>query len=60
MLIIYSFLYSYLGSMYVHMFGAWFGIALTLIVSKKSSLKSQNLGESYYSNLMSMIGTIFL
>merc|ERR1712013_597580 len=48
------------GSMYVHMFGAVFGVAASTIVSPKAAKSSANEGSSRTSDTFAMIGTIFL
>lgn len=50
------------GSIAVHAFGAYFGLAVSKIVtdSKKAEDKQNNFGSSYSSDLFSMIGTVFL
>jgi ammonium transporter Rh len=46
------------GSMYVHSFGAYFGIAFSLMWGKPKN--TDNEGSSYYSDVFAMVGTIFL
>jgi ammonium transporter Rh len=48
--------------MYVHTFGAYFGVACSLIITDKVKLAAAKRYEqgSYNSNLIAMIGTIFL
>ncbi len=46
--------------MYVHLFGAFFGLAVSYVLSPKNAGDSKNCGDSYNSNLVAMIGTIFL
>ncbi|XP_072166344.1 ammonium transporter Rh type B-A-like [Diadema setosum] len=48
------------GSMYVHTFGAYFGIAASCVVSSKAAKDHPKEGATYTSDLFSMIGTIFL
>lgn len=48
------------GSMIVHMFGAFFGIALTKALSTPDCSESANLKDGKISNTMAMIGTVFL
>ena len=48
------------GSMYVHTFGAYFGLAATYFYNPKTASESPNAGANYNSNLIAMIGTIFL
>nr|CAD7458619.1 unnamed protein product [Timema tahoe] len=53
------------GSMYVHVFGAYFGLAVSLAlghgkVIAKSEGEDSNEGSSYTSDIFAMIATIFL
>ena len=48
------------GTMTIHCFGAFFGIAVSLMVTPRSALGNQNNAAVYHSDLMAMIGTIFL
>lgn len=51
------------GSITIHAFGAYYGLAASLVVSsRQSDYKSTNPknGASYISNIFSMIGTLFL
>lgn len=50
------------GSMYVHMFGAYFGLAVSYMVTDKNQLEKNkaNNGSNYISDVFAMIGTIFL
>ncbi|CAH1783619.1 unnamed protein product [Owenia fusiformis] len=48
------------GSVVVHSFGAYFGLAVARMIFKKDVLKSSKEGSVYHSDLFSMIGTIFL
>ena len=51
------------GSMYIHSFGAFFGVALTWVMycGKKDKIKgNKNNGSSYVSNTFAFIGTNFL
>lgn len=50
------------GSMIIHMFGAYFGIAMTWFFSPKKAKENKNkLGQNnYLSDLISMSGTLFL
>jgi len=50
------------GSMYIHVFGAYFGLTLSMILSPKESKgeKHDHDGSVYHSDLFAMIGTIFL
>jgi ammonium transporter Rh len=50
------------GSMYVHTFGAYFGIACSIALTNKDILKKSEKYEkgNYNSQLIAMIGTLFL
>lgn len=48
------------GSMYVHTFGAYFGMAVAFMVGPKKIGENKNLGASYNSNTFAAIGCIFL
>jgi len=50
------------GSMYVHTFGAYFGLAATYFFDNKKALedKKGKCGGSYNSQLIAMVGTIYL
>jgi len=48
------------GSMWIHTFGAYFGLALSLTMRKQSQCESKNEGASYNSDIFAMIGTVFL
>ncbi|XP_014296406.1 ammonium transporter Rh type B-B isoform X1 [Microplitis demolitor] len=49
------------GSMFVHVFGAYFGMAVSFAFGIKDKPKEHNLeGSTYQSDLFAMIGTIFL
>ena len=48
------------GTMTIHMFGAFFGIAVSLMVTPRSALGNQNNASVYHSDIMAMVGTIFL
>jgi len=50
------------GSMYVHTFGAYFGVAASLVLTDMKKVKRDSKYEkgAYNSNLIAMIGTIFL
>ena len=49
------------GSMYVHMFGAYFGLAISFVLSTcEKPQKSPNNGSNYFSDIFAMIGTLFL
>lgn len=48
------------GSMYVHTFGAYFGLAASYFFSNKEAKKSEKCEGDYSSQLIAMVGTIFL
>jgi ammonium transporter Rh len=48
------------ASMIVHMFGAVFGLAVSYVIGPKNAGQSAHCGDSYNSNLIAMIGTLFL
>merc|ERR1719320_1091464 len=51
------------GSMYVHSFGAYFGLAVSAVMGapKGDSKKAEKLNSAVYqSDLLAMVGTIFL
>tara|TARA_B100001173_G_C15989559_1_gene548339 strand:+ start:266 stop:1621 length:1356 start_codon:yes stop_codon:yes gene_type:complete len=50
------------GSMYVHTFGAYFGLAVSYMISNKDKIKNvkDNFGSSRNSDMFAMIGTLFL
>ena len=48
------------GSMYVHTFGAFFGLAVSYIITNIEKAKSEKNSVSYVSDIFAMIGTIFL
>lgn len=45
--------------MYVHVFGAYFGLAVAKVLNNRD-LENENESSTYNSDLFSMIGTIFL
>lgn len=48
-------------SMYVHAFGAYFGLAISFVLGMKDKPKEHHLeGASYQSDIFAMIGTVFL
>ncbi|XP_043590277.1 ammonium transporter Rh type A isoform X2 [Bombus pyrosoma] len=48
-------------SMFVHAFGAYFGLAVSFVFGMKDKPKEHNLeGASYNSDIFAMIGTVFL
>lgn len=50
------------GSMTIHTFGAYFGLAASFFYQNKEAIKDKNklCGSSYTSNLVAMVGTLFL
>jgi ammonium transporter Rh len=50
------------GSITIHMFGAYFGLAATYFFENKKALKDEKglNGGSYNSQLIAMVGTVFL
>lgn len=48
------------GAIFIHSFGAYFGLACSLMYNKKAALGHPANGASYNSNLVAMIGTLFL
>ncbi|KAI0242304.1 Ammonium transporter Rh type B-B [Lamellibrachia satsuma] len=48
------------GSMFIHTFGAYFGLAVARVVYTMEVKDSANEGSSYHGDLFSMIGTVFL
>lgn len=50
------------GSMYVHTFGAYFGLAATYFFDNKKAIEDKNgkCGGGYTSQLIAMVGTLFL
>ncbi|XP_011688785.1 PREDICTED: ammonium transporter Rh type A isoform X3 [Wasmannia auropunctata] len=48
-------------SMFVHVFGAYFGLAISFVLGTKEKSKENELeGSSYQSDVFAMIGTVFL
>lgn len=47
-------------SIYVHIFGAYFGLAVSKVLQGKKEIESTKEGSHYHSDLFAMIGTIFL
>jgi len=47
-------------TIFVHMFGAYFGLAVSWVLYNKYAVTSEKAGSSYTSDLFSMIGTVFL
>ena len=48
------------GSIFVHTFGAYFGLALSRTISKSNKKGHSKNGSSYNSDTFAMIGTVFL
>jgi len=48
------------GSIIVHLFGAYFGLAASWWLSPKSASSNENNASVYHSDLFAMIGTVFL
>jgi len=48
------------GSMFVHAFGAYFGLAVARVLYREDTAESAKEGSVYHSDLFSMIGTLFL
>jgi len=48
------------GSIIVHLFGAYFGLAASWLLSPKSASSNENNASVYHSDLFAMIGTVFL
>jgi ammonium transporter Rh len=48
------------GSMFIHSFGAYFGLACSFFLTSKPARDNPNQGTKYNSDLFSIIGTIFL
>jgi ammonium transporter Rh len=48
------------GSMVVHMFGAFFGLAASAVLQQKEASDNDNNASVYHSDLFAMIGTLFL
>ncbi|KAK7071730.1 hypothetical protein SK128_020423 [Halocaridina rubra] len=57
---------TYLGaidmgdSMFVHAFGAYFGLAVSFMLYREDASESEKEGSSYHSDIFAMIGTLFL
>merc|ERR1711962_1756838 len=47
-------------TIFVHIFGAYFGLTVARVLAKPSLSTSDNEGSSYNSDLFSMVGTVFL
>ncbi|XP_038065645.1 ammonium transporter Rh type B-like isoform X2 [Patiria miniata] len=48
------------GSMFVHVFGAYFGLAVAFILKRDATEDNEKEGATYHSDIFSLIGTIFL
>ncbi|CAH1245695.1 RHAG [Branchiostoma lanceolatum] len=48
------------GSMFVHTFGAYFGLALARVLYREDMVGHSKEGSSYHSDIFAMIGTVFL
>ena len=48
------------GSMVIHMFGAYFGLAASIFITPSKAKGNKDNSAVYHSDLFSMIGTIFL
>ncbi|XP_076438384.1 ammonium transporter Rh type B-like [Babylonia areolata] len=48
------------GSMFVHAFGAYFGLAASRVLYKEDVSQSQKEGSVYHSDIFAMVGTVFL
>ncbi|TKR61617.1 hypothetical protein L596_028708 [Steinernema carpocapsae] len=48
------------GSMIVHVFGAYFGLALSRVFYKKEYVGHENEGSTYHTDIFAMIGALFL
>jgi len=47
-------------SIYVHIFGAYFGLAVSKVLQGSKDIESTKEGSHYHSDLFAMIGTLFL
>ncbi|CAF3866502.1 unnamed protein product [Rotaria sordida] len=47
-------------SIYVHVFGAYFGLAASYALQRRQTVESEKESSSYASDIFSMIGTLFL
>jgi ammonium transporter Rh len=47
-------------SIYVHVFGAYFGLAVARVLMTNKNIESTKESSHYHSDLFAMIGTIFL
>jgi ammonium transporter Rh len=48
------------GTMTIHMFGAAFGMAASLMMTPKEARGHENNAANYHSDILAMVGTIFL
>ncbi|KAK8767260.1 hypothetical protein V5799_005961 [Amblyomma americanum] len=48
------------GSIFLHMFGAYFGLAVAFVLNKKEHCDHRKEGSVYHSDIFAMIGTLFL
>lgn len=48
------------GSTVIHVYGAFFGLAVSKIISPKESFNSKKTEANYFADYMAMIGTVFL
>ncbi|KAL1426364.1 hypothetical protein MTO96_003373 [Rhipicephalus appendiculatus] len=48
------------GSIFLHMFGAYFGLAVSFVLNKKEHCDHRKEGSVYHSDIFAMIGTLFL
>jgi len=48
------------GSVVIHMFGAYFGLAASFVLGKFAPSKGEKEGSVYHSDVFAMIGTLFL
>lgn len=48
------------GSITIHMFGAYFGLTVAMMTKRKDADKNPNNASNYISNLIAMVGTLFL
>ena len=48
------------GSMFVHTFGAFFGLSISYMLTNRNKVRSEKNSPSYISDTFAMIGTIFL
>ncbi|RUS81585.1 hypothetical protein EGW08_010659, partial [Elysia chlorotica] len=48
------------GSMFVHAFGAYFGLAVSRVLHREDVEKSQKEGSVYHSDMFAVVGSVFL